>query len=102
VTATPVVTTTETRIRAWLAAARQGDWEVADRVADLMPPGEYAMLRTAVHIRSAQLDGQPLHDCPECVQGKCRNCDGTTWDVVADEPAPCPCWARGHQPGSAH
>lgn len=29
--------------------------------------------------------------CPECVQGKHGNCDGTSWDVDTDESAPCPC-----------
>jgi hypothetical protein len=36
--------------------------------------------------------------CPECGQGKCGNCDGTTWDNVHDEPAPCPCYMAGHRP----
>ena len=28
---------------------------------------------------------------PECAQGKHRNCDGTSWDVDADQSAECPC-----------
>ena len=35
--------------------------------------------------------------CPECVAGKHGNCDGTTWDDVADAPADCPCAAEGHR-----
>lgn len=34
--------------------------------------------------------------CPECVQGKHQNCDGTTWDPEADAPATCPCATAGH------
>lgn len=29
--------------------------------------------------------------CPECAAGKCRNCDGTTWDDTTDAPTTCPC-----------
>lgn len=35
--------------------------------------------------------------CPECRAGKCRNCDGTTWDDDRDERAVCPCWGAGHE-----
>jgi hypothetical protein len=38
-----------------------------------------------------------LEPCPECRVGKCGNCDGSTWDDVRDEPAPCPCWMAGHE-----
>jgi hypothetical protein len=34
--------------------------------------------------------------CPECQQGKHLNCDGMSWDMVADDEAPCPCEAAGH------
>lgn len=34
--------------------------------------------------------------CPECLQGKHGNCDGTTWDEVTDAPALCPCDDRSH------
>lgn len=34
--------------------------------------------------------------CPECQQGKHDNCDTTSWNVVTDEPQPCPCWESGH------
>jgi hypothetical protein len=34
--------------------------------------------------------------CPECVQGKHRNCDGQAWDPVADEPTTCGCTAEDH------
>jgi hypothetical protein len=33
--------------------------------------------------------------CPECQQGKCGNCDGTSWDETADQPIPCPCTHGG-------
>ena len=39
---------------------------------------------------------EPPPPCPECVQGKHDNCDGTTWDVIIDEPAACPCAEHGH------
>lgn len=29
--------------------------------------------------------------CPECEQGKHRNCNGTAWDFDADELVPCGC-----------
>lgn len=38
-------------------------------------------------------DPQP---CPECAVLKCGNCDGSTWDVLHDRPAPCPCAEAGH------
>lgn len=39
----------------------------------------------------------PPEACPECVQGKHGNCDGTAWDDKADAPTACPCEKRGHQ-----
>lgn len=38
-----------------------------------------------------------IASCPECKQGKCSNCDGTTWDELADAPASCPCTDKIHQ-----
>lgn len=35
-------------------------------------------------------------DCPECVQGKHRNCNGTSWNPDADDFDQCPCAARLH------
>jgi hypothetical protein len=29
--------------------------------------------------------------CPECAQGKHRNCDGTSWNEVLDSPDTCEC-----------
>lgn len=29
--------------------------------------------------------------CPDCEQGKCRNCTGEAWDNDADAPTACPC-----------
>jgi hypothetical protein len=29
--------------------------------------------------------------CPECEQGKCRNCSGDAWDHERDEPTACTC-----------
>lgn len=34
--------------------------------------------------------------CPECLAGKCRNCNGEAWDHAADEPAPCACTEEVH------
>jgi hypothetical protein len=36
-------------------------------------------------------------NCPECEAGKCGNCDGTTWDNVADKASVCPCAATRHE-----
>ena len=36
---------------------------------------------------------QGVPRCPECVAGKCRNCDGTAWDGAVDKLTQC---------GSAH
>lgn len=38
----------------------------------------------------------PVDPCPECIQDKHRNCDGTSWDVAQDQPAPCPCYTNDH------
>lgn len=35
--------------------------------------------------------------CPECLQGKHDNCDGSTWDSALDQPGLCPCYKAGHQ-----
>lgn len=45
-------------------------------------------------VAGVELDPEP---CPECAQGKHGNCDGTTWDNLLDEPAPCPCDEAGHE-----
>jgi len=34
--------------------------------------------------------------CPECEQGKHRNCNGTAWDFDADELVPCGCPDAAH------
>lgn len=39
--------------------------------------------------------------CPECRDGKHRNCDGDAWDVQADELANCECYMSDHQPPTA-
>ncbi|MCW2757002.1 MAG: hypothetical protein JWO46_748 [Nocardioidaceae bacterium] len=31
------------------------------------------------------------HLCPECAQGKCRNCTGEAYDAVGDEFLECGC-----------
>lgn len=35
--------------------------------------------------------------CPECVQGKHRNCDGRTWDFDNDDYRACECPDEEHQ-----
>ena len=37
-----------------------------------------------------------LVPCPECAAGKCKNCDGRTWDDEQDDYATCPCAERNH------
>lgn len=39
----------------------------------------------------------PPEACPECVQGKHANCDGTAWDIGNDMSIECACAARRHQ-----
>lgn len=39
--------------------------------------------------------------CPDCKAGKHPNCDGGSWDVIADGPAPCPCQQNNHGHGGA-
>lgn len=34
--------------------------------------------------------------CPECLAGKCGNCNGQAWDHDADEPADCECGEEVH------
>lgn len=34
--------------------------------------------------------------CPECLQDKHGNCDGSTWDAALDQPGLCPCYKAGH------
>jgi hypothetical protein len=38
-----------------------------------------------------------LPDCPECQQGKHRNCSGDTWDPDADTYGTCPCFDANHE-----
>lgn len=46
---------------------------------------------------------EALPACPECQVGKHGNCNGSTFDNLADRPAPCPCQAAnpGLHPGAA-
>ena len=37
-----------------------------------------------------------VEPCPECVAGKCGNCDGQSWDKAQDCPAHCPCAFLDH------
>jgi hypothetical protein len=70
------------------------DWQ---RTAE-RDPDHAARVRAIAHgIPARYADDQPTPEpCPECRAGKCRNCDGATWDTVRDEPAPCPCAEAGH------
>lgn len=36
--------------------------------------------------------------CPECAQGKHRNCDGNAWDPSLDELTGCTCPDEIHRP----
>jgi len=36
--------------------------------------------------------------CPDCEQGKHRNCTDTAWDNEMDMLVPCPCAEAGHKP----
>lgn len=45
---------------------------------------------------SVSVPAPTLPPCPECQQGKHGNCNGDTWDDVADDYAPCVCADRGH------
>lgn len=37
-----------------------------------------------------------VRPCPECLAGKCGNCNGETWDIRYDAPTDCPCHEAGH------
>jgi hypothetical protein len=37
-----------------------------------------------------------VEPCPECIAGKCGNCDGSSWDHAGEQPAPCPCASVQH------
>ena len=37
-----------------------------------------------------------IRDCPDCEQGKHRNCTDEAWDTIKDEPCRCPCAVRFH------
>lgn len=52
-------------------------------------------------VQTAMFDERPKYEpeqraCPDCEQGKCRNCRGEAWDNAADAPTVCPCAAVGH------
>lgn len=62
-----------------------------------------SMVSTSVPVYMAETPGPAfapvVHEpqaCPECLQAKHGNCDGTTWDTVRDEEAICPCAQMGH------
>jgi len=38
----------------------------------------------------------PIRACPDCEQGKHRNCTGQAWDNVIDDFTVCPCYQAGH------
>ena len=39
--------------------------------------------------RGIPLDDNCDHTCPECRDGKCRNCTGDAWCDYSDEPTEC-------------
>lgn len=41
--------------------------------------------------RPVMIHGFDTFRCPECVAGKCGNCDGSAWDTVMDRPTTCGC-----------
>jgi hypothetical protein len=43
--------------------------------------------------------GTTAPTCPECEQGKHRNCDGTAWNNHADDVDACAC-ERNHHNGA--
>lgn len=55
----------------------------------------FAYCRSLPVVPTAEVAAPP--PCPECAQGKHDNCDGTTWDPVADAPTACPCAEGDHQ-----
>ena len=59
-------------------------------------PGLVESIADAVEDAGTEPVEAAVRPCPECLTGKCVNCDGTGWDTEADAPAPCPCAAAGH------
>lgn len=51
---------------------------------------EYAREITGVIV------GNDIPDCPDCVQGKHKNCLGTSWNRTLDKLDTCPCEGRDH------
>ena len=54
-------------------------------------------------IQTAMFDERPKYEpeprsCPDCEQGKHRNCTDTAWDNELDDLVPCPCAEAGHKP----
>jgi hypothetical protein len=46
---------------------------------------------------TAVMEGQaPMIPCPECRQGKCRNCTVTVFSLDTDEWVGCLCAHQGH------
>lgn len=37
------------------------------------------------------------HICPECMVGKCGNCDGWAWSDAIDDLTPCQCPSWVHR-----
>lgn len=75
-----------------------GEFLVCIRLADFVPVlrcAGYGSGPVAVGGQFAPIVHEPA-PCPECNAGKHGNCDGTTWDVVTDDFAACPCREAGH------
>lgn len=56
----------------------------------------YIAAITAEQAKRLTVDDCPV--CPDCVQGKHGNCDGSTWNNTADQMGACPCAQKEHTP----
>jgi len=53
---------------------------------------------TLAELQRDEYDDEEPRACPDCEQGKHRNCTDTAWDNEMDMLVPCPCAEAGHKP----
>lgn len=74
-------------------AQRRQARDIVDRVVALLE--QWRKTGNGAGLHGEQLEeailGMTGSVCPECRAGKCRNCDGTSWDEQADKQVTCPC-----------
>lgn len=80
----------------------------ADKCRPVVVDGEVIRVRGGAEMGPEEVDAlavivraakhlMGIRACPDCEQGKCRNCTGEAWCNEHDAPARCPCDRRGHK-----